>query len=89
MKLGLVMASQDSVAIDAAAAEIAGLNPKKIRYLRLAEKEGIGKISYIPTGVPINYFKSMYPRKDLKKKLMDKAYAFLLLTGLNEKLGLK
>jgi len=89
MKLGLVMASQDPVAIDAAAAEIAGLNPKKIRYLRLAEKEGIGKISYIPTGIPINYFKSMYPRKDLKKKLMDKAYAFLLLTGLNEKLGLK
>lgn len=88
-KLGLVMAGQDPVAIDAAAAEIAGLNPKKIKYLRLAEKEGIGRISYIPRGVPINYFKSRYPRKDFKKKLMGKAYAVLLLTGLGEKLGLQ
>jgi uncharacterized protein (DUF362 family) len=88
-KLGLVMASRDPVAIDAAAAEIAGLNPKKIKYLQLAEKEGIGKISYIPKGVPINYFKSRYPRKDFKKKLMGKAYAALLLTGLGEKLGLQ
>jgi len=79
-KLGLVMAGQDPVAIDAAAAEIAGLNPKKIKYLQLAEKEGIGRISYIPRGVPINYFKSRYPRKDFKKKLMGKAYAALLLT---------
>ena len=88
-KLGLVMAGQDPVAIDAAAAEIAGLNPKKIKYLRLAEKEGIGRISYIPRGVPINYFKSRYPRKDFKKKLMGKAYAVLLLTGLGKKLGLQ
>jgi uncharacterized protein (DUF362 family) len=88
-RLGLVMASIDPVAIDAAAAEIAELNPKKIRYLQLAEKEGIGNISYIPKGVPINYFKSRYPRKDFKKKLMGKAYAALLLTGLGEKLGLQ
>ena len=88
-KLGLVMAGQDPVAIDAAAAEIAGLNPKKIKYLQLAEKEGIGRISYIPRGVPISYFKSRYPRKDFKKRLMGKAYAVLLLTGLGKKLGLQ
>jgi uncharacterized protein (DUF362 family) len=88
-RLGLVMASQDPVAIDAAAAEIAGLNPEKIKYLQLAEKEGIGRISYIPRGIPINYFKSRYPRKDFKKKLMGKAYAALLLTGLGKKLGLQ
>jgi uncharacterized protein (DUF362 family) len=88
-KLGLVMASQDPVAVDAAAAEIAGLNPRRIKYLQLAEKESIGKISYTPRGVPINYFKSRYPRKDFKKKLMGKAYAALLLIGLGEKLGLQ
>ncbi len=88
-KLCLVMAGQDPVAIDAAAAEIAGLNPKKIKYLRLAEKEGLGKISYMPRGVSIDYFKSRYPRKDFKKKLMGKAYAALLLTGLGKKLGLQ
>jgi len=88
-KLGLVMASQDPVAVDAAAAKIAGLNPKKIKYLQLAEKEGIGKTAYIPKGVSINYFKSRYPRKDFKKKLMGKAYAALILTGLGEKLGIQ
>jgi len=88
-RLGLVMSSQDPVAIDAAAAEIAGLNPQKIKYLQLAEKEGIGKISYKPVGAPIDYFKSRYPRKDFKKKLMGKAYATLLLTGLGEKLGIQ
>jgi uncharacterized protein (DUF362 family) len=88
-KLGLVMASRNPVAIDAATAEIAGLNPRRIKYLQLAEKEGIGKISYIPRGVPINYFKTRYPRKDFKKKLMGKAYAALLLTRLGEKLGIQ
>ncbi|MEM5867695.1 MAG: hypothetical protein QXG39_07230 [Candidatus Aenigmatarchaeota archaeon] len=42
-RLGLVMASQP-VALDTAA-EIAGLNPKKIEYLQFAEKEGLGKTS--------------------------------------------
>ncbi|MEM1542498.1 MAG: DUF362 domain-containing protein [Ignisphaera sp.] len=86
-KLGLVMASQDPVALDAAAAEIAGLNPKKIKYLQLAEKEGLGKTLYIPRGEPIEYFTARYPRKDFKKKLMDKAYTILVLTRLDKKLG--
>jgi uncharacterized protein (DUF362 family) len=88
-KLGLVMASEDPVAVDSATAEIAGINPKRIRYLRLAEKEGLGRFSYVPRGVPISYFKARYPRKDFKKKLMSKAYTLLILTGLNKKLGLE
>jgi len=87
-KLGLVMVSQDPVALDTAAAEIAGLNPKRIEYLQLAEREGLGKASYIPKGTLMKYFKSRYPKKDFKKKLMDKAYAFLIFTGLNKKLGI-
>ncbi|MEM2143826.1 MAG: DUF362 domain-containing protein [Candidatus Jordarchaeaceae archaeon] len=87
-KLGLVMASQDQVAIDAAAAEIAGINPQKIRYLKLAEKEGLGKTSFVPKGVPISYLRARYPRKDAKTKLMNKAYTMLTYFGLNKKLGL-
>lgn len=87
-KIELIMASQDPVALDTAAAEIAGLKPKKIEYLQLAEKEGLGKALYISRGEPIEYFKTKYPRKDFKKKLMGKAYTFLALTGLNKKLGI-
>ncbi len=87
-RLGLVMASQDPVAIDAATAEIAGLNPKRIGYLKLAEKEGLGKLLFIPKGVPISYFKARYPRKNVKTKLMSKAYTMLTYSGLNKKLGL-
>ena len=42
-KIGFVMASQDPLAIDVAAAKIAWLNPSKIPYFAVAEKEGVGK----------------------------------------------
>ena len=44
-RLGLVMASRDPVAIDAAAAKIAGVNPNSIEYIQLARKEGLGNTS--------------------------------------------
>jgi len=87
-KLGLVMASADLVAIDTAAAKIAGLNPKKIKYLKLAEKEGLGNTTFIPKGEPLEYFKSRYPKKNLQTKLISKAYAIAVQTGLSKKLGL-
>ena len=87
-RIGLVMASKDPVAIDVAAAEIASINPKAVKYLRLASNEGLGSTSYIPKGVPLKQFKDFYPRKTLKKKLMSKAYSFAIQTGLDKKLGL-
>jgi len=87
-KLGLVMASKDPVAIDAAAAKIAGINPKTIRYLQLAAKEGLGNTTFIQKGIPINYFKAGYPRKGIQKKLMGKAYGFIVTMGLGKRLGL-
>lgn len=87
-RLGLVMASKDPVAIDVAAAEIAGINSKRIEYLQLANKEGLGKASFIPKGLPISYFKAGYPKKNIKKKLMSQAYRLVTHVGLGKRLGL-
>ena len=87
-KLGLVMASRDPVAIDAAAAKIAGVNPKKLEYLKLAAKEGLGTMNFIQKGVPLNYFKWRYPRKTVKAKMVEQAYELFVTLGLNKKLGL-
>lgn len=88
-RLGLVMASTDPVAIDTAAAKIAGLNPKTIKYLQLAKKEGLGNTAFIPKGGSLERFKSQYPRKSLQTKLMSKAYSIVVRTGLSKKLGLE
>jgi uncharacterized protein (DUF362 family) len=87
-RLGLVMASTDPVAIDTAAAEIAGINPKKIKYLQLAQREHLGTMTYISKGEPVNQFKAKYPKKRLKNKLISTAYRLAVLTGLDKRLGL-
>jgi len=66
LKLGLIMASKDPVAIDAAASEIAGINPNSIKYLELAYKEKIGDIKFILKGEPLDYFKKLFPTKNTK-----------------------
>jgi uncharacterized protein (DUF362 family) len=88
-RLELVMASTDPVAIDAAAAKIAGLNPRTIRYLQLARREGLGNTSFIPKGVPLKYFKDRYPRKDVMKKITGLAYNMATDLGLAKRLGLE
>ena len=86
-RLGLVMASRDPVAIDAAAAEIAGLNIKSIRHIMLASREGIGNTTFIPKGNPY-YFERRYPRKRSVNKLMEFAYKLVKTVGLETRLGL-
>lgn len=88
-RLGLVMASKDPVAIDVAAAKIAGVNPNTIRYIQLASKEGLGKASFTPKGVPLSYFKARYPKKGTQRKLMSKAYDLTIRVGLGKRLGLE
>jgi len=88
-RLGLVMASTDPVAIDTAAAKIAGLNPKTIKYLQLAKKEGLGNTAFWNKGEPLEHFKSRYPKKNLQTKLMSKAYSIAVQIGLSKKLGLE
>jgi len=72
-KLGLVMASEDPVAIDAAASTILGFNPRSIGQIRLATREGIGNSNFIPKGESLDCIKKVYP----KRRLKDKTYSFL------------
>lgn len=70
-RLGLVMASTDPVAIDAAASKIAGLNHQSVRHIALASREGIGNAHFIPKGESLTYFKKRFPRKDIKSKIRE------------------
>jgi uncharacterized protein (DUF362 family) len=73
-KLNLVMASIDPVAIDAAAAKILGINPKSVRHIMLASKEGLGATSFVPKGVDPKSFKRLYPKRRLTNKVLSSAY---------------
>jgi uncharacterized protein (DUF362 family) len=88
-RLGFMMSSRDPVAIDAAAAKIAGLNPRSIKYLQLAQQEGLGTTHYVEKGLPLNCFGKRYPRKNLQKKFMGTAYKVVLRLKLGQKLGLE
>jgi len=85
-KLGLVMASRDSVAMDTAAAKILGVNPKSVKYIVLAEKEGIGNASFIAKGMNPNYFKDKYPKKSLTDKAIILGYRLVCALGLEKRL---
>jgi len=84
-KLNLVMASQDPVAFDAAAAKIADMNPKTIKHIVLAASEGLGNINYIPKGESLETFAKEYPKKTTTTKLLTIAYKTATRTGLINK----
>lgn len=88
-KLGLVMASADPVAIDTAAARIAGVNPHTIGHIKLASLEHLGSMHFIPKGVKPDYFGHQFPRKNLRKKLTGQAFNLITLLKLGKKLGLE
>ena len=83
------MASLDPVAIDAAAARIAWLNPNKIKYFQVAEKEGIGKRTFVPKGMSLDYFRALYPKRTFKMKMKARAYKLVVRAGLGKRLGLR
>jgi len=70
-RLGLVMASQDPVAIDAAACMIAGINPRSVRYLALASRAGIGTTHFTPKGESLSRFKKKFPRRNTRSKMIE------------------
>jgi uncharacterized protein (DUF362 family) len=88
-RLGLVMASKDLVAIDVAAARIAGEDPSTIRYIELAYKEGLGNKSFVSKGVALDYFKERYPRKTARNKLISNAFRIVVLSGMAGRLGIE
>jgi uncharacterized protein (DUF362 family) len=86
LRLGLVMASQDPVAIDAVAAKIMGVNPRSVFHLRLAEKEGLGKTSFFVKGVDIDYFRRRFPRRSFSEKVIALGYRVACKLGLDKRL---
>jgi uncharacterized protein (DUF362 family) len=68
-RLGLVMASQDAVAIDAAASCVLGLNPKSVKHIALAHREGVGNMNFLPCGESPIQIKQLFPRRRLKNKI--------------------
>jgi len=81
-KLNLIMASQDPVAFDAAATRIAGVNPRTVKHIVLATREGLGSISYIPKGELLETFAKKYPKKTTTTKLLTLAYKIATRTRL-------
>ena len=79
MKLGLVMASSDPVAIDSATAKIVGLNPKQIEHIVLAEKERLGEMNYKTVGENLEYFVHRFPTKNARDKIRSTIIDFGLL----------
>jgi len=63
LRLGLVMASRDPVAIDAVASAILGYDPEKVRHIALAFKERIGNIHLNLAGEDLNHFKICYAKR--------------------------
>jgi len=86
LRLGLVMASQDPVAIDAVAAKIMGVNPKSVAHLMLAEKEGLGKSSFVIKGVDIDFFRKRFPKRSLSEKVITLGYRVACKLGLDKRL---
>ena len=87
-RMGLVMASQDPVALDCAAAKIAWLNPAKIPYFRIAEQEGVGKRVYVLRGEPLESFRVLYPKPPINMKFKKQLKKTLVTVGLGKRMGL-
>ena len=81
-RLNLVMASQDPVAFDSAVAKVMGENPQKIRHLKLAEKQGLGKTDFATKGANPESFSKLYPKRKFVSKFLLKGYKFAVKTGL-------
>jgi uncharacterized protein (DUF362 family) len=86
LRLGLVIASQDPVAIDSVAAKIMGINLNSVVHLKLAEKEGLGKTTFIVKGASIDYFKKRFPRRGFSEKAIVLGYRAACKLGLDKRL---
>lgn len=55
-KVGYLFASHDLVALDTAAAEVMGLDPREIRHINLAQEMGVGSMKRELVGDPLPHF---------------------------------
>jgi uncharacterized protein (DUF362 family) len=64
IKLGLLLAGQDVVAVDSIASRVMGVSPWVVRSIRLAEAEGLGTSHNIEVkGEEIEKFKRLFPTR--------------------------
>jgi len=87
-KLGLVMASRDPVALDASVARLARVNPRAIRHLVMASKEGVGSLSSETVGASLRQFERRFPKKEAMSEIMEFGYKLVTILGLSNRLGL-
>jgi len=73
-RLNLIMASQDPVAFDSAASRIAGINPRTVKHIMLAQKEGLGTTNYKPIGADLYAFSEQFPKRKLTTRFLTQAY---------------
>jgi uncharacterized protein (DUF362 family) len=69
-RLDLVMASEDPVAVDAAASRLMGINSKSVKQITLASQEGIGNLVFSPVG-DFSYFAKKFPKKGMKDNMRE------------------
>ncbi|MEM2742128.1 MAG: DUF362 domain-containing protein [Nitrososphaeria archaeon] len=86
LRLGLVLASQDPVATDAVAATIMDVNPKSVTHIRLAEKEGLGKVTFVVKGTDLEYFRKRFPKRGFSEKAVSFGYKVVCKLGLDKRL---
>lgn len=89
IKMGIILAGEDSVAVDSVAAKIMGYEPRRIRHLTLAESNGIGTTTNVKvTGIKdLTDLRKLFPHENyflynlswnLKLKLLN---IYLAMTG--------
>ncbi len=86
LKMGLIMASEDAVAMDTAAAVIMGVNPRSVGHIMLAEKEGLGSTSFKVKGEKLDYFRDKFPKKKLSNRIVELGYKAVCTLGLDKRL---
>ncbi|MCK4478511.1 DUF362 domain-containing protein [Candidatus Bathyarchaeota archaeon] len=65
IELGLIMVSVDPFSVDWIASQIMGYNPSKIKFLKIAMKEKLGKLEGIKTrGENLITFKKTFPKEN-------------------------
>lgn len=69
-RLDLVMASEDPVAVDAAASRLMGIDSESVKQIVIASREGVGNLGFSPVGA-FSYFEREFPRKSLKDNVRE------------------
>ena len=67
-RLGVVMASEDPVAIDAAASKIMGINPRSVDHIVLASEKGVGTMQFVAVGDSVSSFERLFPNLTVRDK---------------------